>query len=196
MIMDYKYILASGSPRRRQLLAELGMDFEVIPAKGEEVITSDIPSKVVEELSNQKAIEIFHKLLRESTKSFVVIGADTVVSYSEKILGKPKDREDAERMIRSLQGNRHQVYTGVTVYYGDKGESFTFSECTDVDVYPLTDAEIEAYLDTDEPYDKAGAYGIQGLFGKFVKGIDGDYNNVVGLPLSRLYQELKLRRLI
>ena len=194
--MDYKYVLASGSPRRKQLLGEIIPDFDIIPAKGDEIISSDIPSVVVEDLSDRKAKEIFHKLFRDSKQPLVVIGADTVVSYREKILGKPVDREDAEGMIRSLQGERHQVYTGVTVYYGTEGDQFTFSECTDVDVYPMTDEEVMGYLDTDEPYDKAGAYGIQGIFGRFVKGIDGDYNNVVGLPLARLYRELKKRNLM
>ena len=193
-----KYILASGSPRRRELLGTLGIEFEIIPAEGEEIITSDVPSEVVTSLSEQKAKEIFHKLFRDNKDTLVVIGSDTVVSYKEKILGKPKDRHDAGQMIENLQGETHQVYTGVTVIYGTESEEKTFSfyECTDVDVYPMNEKEISDYLDTDEPYDKAGAYGIQGIFGKYVKGIKGDYNNVVGLPLSRLYQELKVRDLI
>ena len=193
-----KYILASGSPRRRELLGSLGIDFEIIPAEGEEVITSEIPSEVVTSLSEQKAKEIFHKVLRDNKDTLVVIGSDTVVSYKEKILGKPKDRDDAGRMIEDLQGKTHQVYTGVTVIFGNGSleEAFSFYECTNVNVYPMDEKEISDYLDTDEPYDKAGAYGIQGLFGKYVRGIEGDYNNVVGLPLSRLYQELKVRKLI
>lgn len=198
MIMGYKYILASGSPRRRELLGSLGIDFEVIPATGEEIVDSTKPSEVVSSLSSQKAKEIFHKLLRDNTDTLVVIGSDTVVSYSEKILGKPKDREDADRMIRSIQGDLHQVYTGVTIVYGnaDDHKELTFFECTDVEVYDMDDDEISAYLDTDEPYDKAGAYGIQGLFGKYVKRINGDYNNVVGLPVARLYREMKNNGLI
>ncbi len=193
-----RYILASGSPRRRELLGTLDIEFEIIPAEGEEIITSDVPSEVVTSLSEQKAKEIFHKLFRDNKDTLVVIGSDTVVSYREKILGKPKDRNDAEEMIRNLQGETHQVYTGVTVIYGSGGEekSFSFYECTDVNVYPMSEKEIMDYLDTDEPYDKAGAYGIQGIFGRYVKGIEGDYNNVVGLPLSRLYQKLKTRDLI
>ncbi len=196
--MNYRYILASGSPRRKELLGSLGFEFEIIPATGEEIIESTVPSEVVCSLSEQKAKEIFHKLLRDNTDTLVVIGSDTVVSYSEKILGKPKDRSDAEEMIRSIQGDLHQVYTGVTVIYGnnESSKSFTFHECTDVEVYQMDDDEINAYLDTDEPYDKAGAYGIQGIFGKYVKGITGDYNNVVGLPVSRLYQEMKKNHLI
>ena len=199
MIMDYKYILASGSPRRRELLGLLEVDFEVVPATGEEVINSDVPSEVVVSLSQQKAKEIFHKLLRDNKDALVVIGADTVVSYKEKILGKPDGRETAREMIGMLEGDSHEVYTGVTVMYTDdigNEESFSFYECTRVNCYDMSEAEIEGYLDTDEPYDKAGAYGIQGTFGKFVKGIDGDYNNVVGLPTARLYQEMKKHGLV
>ncbi|SDB42651.1 nucleoside triphosphate pyrophosphatase [Butyrivibrio sp. INlla16] len=193
-----KYILASGSPRRKELLGSLGINFEIIPATGEEIITSEVPSEVVTSLSKQKAKEIFHKVLRDNKDTVVVIGSDTVVSYKEKILGKPKDRKDAGQMISDIAGTTHEVYTGVSVVYGDNSDEkeFTFYECTKVKVFPMSEDEIEAYLDTDEPYDKAGAYGIQGLFGKFVEGIEGDYNNVVGLPLSRLYQELKARNII
>ena len=193
-----RYILASGSPRRRELLGALGFDFEIIPAVGEEIITSEVPSEVVTSLSQQKAKEIFHKVLRDNKDTLVVIGSDTVVSYREKILGKPKDKEDARRMIRLIVGHTHEVYTGVTVIYetsvGEK--EISFYECTKVRVYPMTDDDIEAYLDTDEPYDKAGAYGIQGIFGKYVEGIDGDYNCVVGLPVARLYQEMRKNKLV
>ena len=203
--MKYRCILASGSPRRRELLGLLGFSYEIIPAESEEIVTSDVPSEVVEELSHQKAKEIFHKLLRDSKEPLIVIGADTVVSYKGNILGKPAGREDAGKMIGMLQGNVHEVYTGVTCFYTDKTGaevaeadicSFTFSECTRVKCYPMTDAEISAYLDTDEPYDKAGAYGIQGLFGKHISGIEGDYNNVVGLPVARLYKEMKDHNLL
>ncbi|WP_026494317.1 Maf family protein [Butyrivibrio sp. WCD3002] len=197
--MDYKYILASGSPRRRELLGLLNVEFEVVPAEGEEIISSDVPSEVVVSLSQQKAKEIFHKLLRDNKYALVVIGADTVVSYKEKILGKPADRQDAGRMIGMLEGDSHEVYTGVTVMYTDEDgneKSFSFYECTRVNCFSMSDAEIEGYLDTDEPYDKAGAYGIQGAFGKFVRGIEGDYNNVVGLPTARLYQEMKKHGLV
>ena len=193
-----RYVLASGSPRRKELLGGLGFEFEIIPATGEEVITSDVPSEVVKSLSQQKAKEIFHKLFTDNKDTLVVIGSDTVVSYKEKILGKPTDRQDARRMIESIAGGTHEVYTGVTLCYSENGEAkeFTFYECTEVRVFPMTDSEIEGYLDTDEPYDKAGAYGIQGIFGKYVKGIDGDYNCVVGLPVARLYQEMKNLNLI
>ncbi|WP_408071525.1 Maf family protein [Butyrivibrio sp. JL13D10] len=193
-----RYVLASGSPRRKELLGSLGINFEIIPAEGEEIITSDVPSEVVTSLSQQKAKEIFHKLFTDNKDTLVVIGSDTVVSYKEKILGKPIDREDAKRMIESIQGDIHEVYTGVTLMYTDEGEpkEFTFYECTKVRVFAMTEAEVQDYLDTDEPYDKAGAYGIQGIFGKYVAGIDGDYNCVVGLPVARLYQEMKRLGLI
>lgn len=193
-----RYVLASASPRRRQLLGSLGINFEIIPATDDEHITSDVPSEVVTSLSEQKAKEIFHKLLTDNKDTLVVIGSDTVVSYKEKILGKPTDREDAKRMIQSIAGDTHEVYTGVTLMYTDEtgSKEFSFYECTKVRVFPMTDSEIEDYLNTDEPYDKAGAYGIQGIFGKYVEGIDGDYNCVVGLPVARLYQEMKKLKLI
>ena len=123
----------------------------------------------------------------------IIIGADTVVSIDGKILGKPADTEEAREMIYKLQGKSHMVYTGVTVIAksGDMVSASSFAEGTKVNVAPMTENEIEAYISTDEPYDKAGAYGIQGLFGKFIEGIKGDYFNVVGLPVHRLYEELK-----
>jgi septum formation protein len=152
---------------------------------------------VVEELSLQKAKEVAERILdgTEPVKDFnVVIGADTVVAADHRILGKPSDREDARRMIEMLQGNVHQVYTGVTLIVKDAEGNIrtaTFHERTDVDVCEMTKEEIEAYIDTEEPYDKAGAYGIQGSFGIYIRGIRGCYYNVVGLPISRLYHELK-----
>lgn len=195
-------ILASGSPRRKELLEQIGLEFEICPAKGEERITGSRPEQVVTELSKQKAEEIasgilgFQEKNKELTtpREMLVIGADTVVAYEGKILGKPKDAEDAKRMLTMLSGNTHSVYTGVTVVVMDgKGRcgEHSFFEKTDVTMYPMTGQEIEEYIATGEPMDKAGAYGIQGACASFVKGIRGDYNNVVGLPLARLYQELK-----
>ncbi len=200
----YHIVLASASPRRRELLAQAGMEFTVISAKGEEVITSTHPADVVEELSRQKAMEVADRILEgrvEEAQDFdVVIGADTVVAYDHKILGKPGDREEARKMITMLQGNVHQVYTGVTLVLKDgKGNihTRTFSECTDVDVCEMSMDEVEEYISTPEPYDKAGAYGIQGSFGVYIRGIRGCYYNVVGLPISRLTHELKdFRRLL
>ncbi|MCR4903941.1 MAG: Maf family protein [Butyrivibrio sp.] len=193
-----KFVLASGSPRRKELLSEIIPEFEIIPAKGEEVIKDTDPAMVVESLSKQKCEEIFHKILTNEGSDIVVIGADTVVSYNQKILGKPCDKADARRMISDFQGDVHQVYTGVTIMYvkDSSEQSFTFHVRTDVEVYDMTDEEIESYISTDEPYDKAGGYGIQGLFGVYVKGIRGDYNNVVGLPVSKLFHECKRLELI
>ena len=191
-------ILASASPRRSELLRQAGLEFEVIPSKGDEIITGTHPAEVVEELSLQKAKDVAARILEgkeERASDFrVVIGADTVVAFDHTILGKPADHEDARRMIRMLQGNVHQVYTGVTLIAKDeKGDTRTrtFSECTDVDVCEMTEDEIEEYISTGEPYDKAGAYGIQGSFGIYIRGIRGCYYNVVGLPISRLCHELK-----
>ena len=194
-----RYILASGSPRRRELLSKVLSEYEVIPAVSEEKTTSTEPSKVVEELSFQKASEIFHKIFINERDRYVVIGADTVVSYKGKILGKPKDREDAAGMIKQFSGDTHAVYTGVTLFYVDENGRqchYTFHEETLVDVAAMTDKEIEDYVATGEPDDKAGAYGIQGQFAIYIEGIKGDYYNVVGLPIARLYREMKSKKLL
>ena len=186
-----KIILASQSPRRRELMEMLGLPFEVMVSEAEEKITGTDPAAVTEELSARKAAAVAAEI-REG----IVIGADTVVALQGRILGKPADRAGAEAMIRSLQGQSHMVYTGVTLIRKRDGhtEARTFSEGTRVRVAAMSDSEIQAYLDTDEPYDKAGAYGIQGIFGKHIAGIEGDFYNVVGLPVHRLYQELKKLR--
>lgn len=195
--MKDRIILASASPRRSELLKQAGLSFAVIPSKAKETITSTHPAEVVEELSSQKAWEVADRILRggEDVTDFdVVIGADTVVAVDHQILGKPVDHDDAANMIGMLQGRVHQVYTGVTlIVKGAKGNirTRTFHERTDVDVCPMTDDEIEDYISTPEPYDKAGAYGIQGSFGIYISGIHGCYYNVVGLPISRLVHELE-----
>ncbi len=193
-----RYVLASGSPRRRELLAKVVPDFEIIPAVSEEEATSSEPEDIVKELSFQKASEIFYKLLTDDGDRLVVIGADTVVSYNHEVLGKPRDEEDAARMVGMLAGQEHCVYSGVTCFYLDEGtvRNFSFTECTKVRVNDMTRDEIKSYAHSGEPMDKAGAYGIQGQFAKFVTGIDGDYYNVMGLPVARLYQELKAHELI
>lgn len=195
--MDRKIILASKSPRRQVLLRLGGIAFEVVASCAEEMITKKIPEEVVEELSHQKAKTVYEALSEKSNA--VIIGADTIVSYSDEILGKPQDKADARRMLRLLSGQVHEVYTGVTVMWNNmRGEMLekTFSECTKVKFYPLDDSEIESYIESGDPMDKAGAYGIQSGAAKFVEKIDGDYNNVVGLPLARLYHELKSSELI
>ena len=188
-------ILASGSPRRLDLLRQVGIEPEVEPSHVEEVITSTVPDQVVMELSRQKAEDV---AVRHAGEDVVVIGADTVVAFDGKILGKPKDEADAIHMISSFQGKTHQVYTGVTLVFcgkagektGERWKTITFAEETDVHVCLMTEEQIQAYVKTGEPMDKAGAYGIQGYFAAWVSGISGDYNNVVGLPVGRVYRTI------
>ena len=186
---DREIVLASASPRRRELLGQIGIVPEIIPSTLEEKITTDRPEDVVKELSLQKAADVAERC----AKGTIVIGADTVVAAEGRILGKPKSHEEAELMIALLAGKTHQVYTGVTmIVCGQEGRGRkTFAEKTDVHVYPMTAEEIHEYAFSEEPMDKAGAYGIQGKFASYIKGIDGDYNNVVGLPVGRVYQEMK-----
>lgn len=186
--MNKELILASASPRRIELLHQIGLQARVEPSHVEEHITKSDPGEVVMELSAQKAAEVAERLGRKDT---VVLGADTIVVYGGEIFGKPKDAADAERMLKCLRGNVHQVYTGVTVVDGETKKIHSFFEKTDVCVYPMDEAEIARYVAGGDSMDKAGAYGIQGEFSAFIKGIHGDYNNVVGLPVGRVYQELK-----
>ena len=210
---NVRLVLASASPRRRELLSQIGLEFTVMPSTKEENAKTTKAGALVQELSRQKAVDIWEQLsggqgqnpdadqeqISEETQEpnlngkrqleLLVIGADTVVCCEGKILGKPHSREAAAEMLTALQGRSHEVYTGVTLY--SQSETVTFFECTQVEFYPMTEVEISEYIDSKEPMDKAGAYGIQGLGARFVKGIRGDYNNVVGLPVGRLYQELK-----
>lgn len=212
---NVRLVLASASPRRRELLSQIGLEFTVMPSTKEENAKTTEAGALVQELSRQKAVDIWEQLsggqgqnpdadqeqIAEETQEPnlngkrqpepLVIGADTVVCCEGKILGKPHSREAAAEMLTALQGRSHEVYTGVTLY--SQSETVTFFECTQVEFYPMTEVEISEYIDSKEPMDKAGAYGIQGLGARFVKGIRGDYNNVVGLPVGRLYQELKSR---
>jgi len=186
-----KIILGSASPRRKELLERMGLTFEVIPSKGEEIITKKIPSEIVTELAQQKARAVLRGLT-ERDRDLLIIGADTIVAYGHQILGKPADEEDAYRMLQTLSGKTHQVYTGVCLFRvnPDGCTEHLFYEKTDVTFYPLTDREIWEYIRTGDSMDKAGAYGIQGIFAKYVREIHGDYNNVVGLPIARLYHEM------
>ena len=185
-------VLASGSPRRKELLAKTGLKFSVVVSGGEEKAETSDPAETVEKLSLDKASAVAD-LLQDEKEPQLIIGADTVVACDGEILGKPSDREDAFRMLWKLQGQTHQVYTGVTLLLKKKHtwQAHTFSEKTDVQFYPVSREELLAYIETGEPMDKAGSYGIQGGFGIYVKGICGDYNNVVGLPVGRLVYELK-----
>lgn len=187
--MGYRFILASASPRRRELLKQIGVAFEVMPAKGEEVITKEQPEQAVMELSRQKAEEIAAGIQDEQV---LVLGADTVVVYDGKILGKPKDETDARAMLSMLSGRTHSVFTGVTVIVirNGKSEIHSFYEETKVTMYPMTDAQISYYIQTGEPMDKAGAYGIQGKGAVFIEKINGDYNNVVGLPVAKIFYKM------
>ncbi len=217
-----KIILASASPRRRELLGQIGLDFEIRVSDVEEKVSAVLPEQVVEELSAQKAGAVL-ETLSDSTEDMVVIGADTVVALEGQILGKPRSPKEARQMLERLSGKTHAVYTGVTLLYrpgtgvGIRGEALgetggtrialtgesgleedsgsvrrrVFHERTDVTFYPLTEEEIAFYISSGDCMDKAGAYGIQGIFARYVKEIQGDYNNVVGLPVGRLYQEAK-----
>lgn len=180
-----KIILASASPRRRELFTVITDDFEIIPSNAEETVPDGISAlEQAEYLAGIKASDIAKK-----HPDRVVIGADTCVVADKEVLGKPKNKADAERMLRLLSGKTHRVITGCAICKGNKFTSF--SNITEVEFYPLSDIEIEEYINTLEPYDKAGGYGIQGKAGLFVKGIKGDYFNVVGLPVSQLNRELK-----
>lgn len=183
-----KIILASSSPRRREILEQIGIDFDIIPSSCSEVITKDVPKDIVEELAFQKAQEVFEK----TDENAIVIGADTIVVLNDDIMGKPKDEKDAFDMLNELQDNTHTVYTGVCVFMKEKEQikKIVFSEATKVSVYPMAKEQILDYIATGEPMDKAGAYAVQGRFAIYIKKIDGDYNNVVGLPIARLYMEM------
>lgn len=184
-------ILASGSPRRKELLEQLGWEFRILPAEREELTQQQKPADIVRELSYRKAMEVAGKVPEGS----IVIGADTMVAYGEELLGKPQNEEIACKMLRRLQGKVHQVLTGVSVVTrtGEDYEYFTFDDITDVELYPMTETQIREYVATKEPMDKAGAYAIQGIAARYVKGIRGEYSNVVGLPIARLYQEMNRR---
>lgn len=191
-------ILGSASPRRRELLHQIGLEFTVIKSDCEERITSDVPKEVVCELSLQKATDVFSKVgagaySAMQKQEVLVIGSDTVVALENEILGKPSDQEEAVSMLKRLQGKVHQVYTSVSFLWEEDGavQEHTFYEVTNVEVLPMTEEEILYYVSLNTCMDKAGAYGIQNEFACFVKGIQGDYNTVVGLPVGSVYQELK-----
>ncbi len=190
----YQVILASNSPRRREILEQVGVTFTVLKSSVEEVITKTKPAEVVQELSLQKAEDVanhFDKSNMEGTA--IIIGADTVVAINDSILGKPKDINNARQMLSSLQGSVHSVFTGVSIVIlkGEDKHILSFYEETKVEVFPMSEDEIEHYLSCGEYADKAGAYGIQGRFGAYIKGIQGDYYNVVGFPVARFLQILK-----
>lgn len=223
--MGKRIILGSASPRRRELLAQIGVEFEVRVSDKEEIYESSVPEEIVKELALMKAENVAEDLAESGAaagvenvlegfaengaaagnedkrrphaagiKDTVVIGADTIVVLDGRILGKPADETDAVRMLNSLQGRRHDVYTGVAVLdYDSSGEKhvYNYSVGTAVYVNEMTEEEILAYVKTKDPLDKAGAYGIQGRFAAYIDRIEGDYYNVVGLPVSRVYRTLR-----
>lgn len=179
-------LLASQSPRRKQLMALLPWEFDVCTKSVEEQIDSQLtPALNVQNLARQKA-----QAVADEHEDTWVIGADTVVCYQGRIMGKPKDENEAKEMLRLLSGKTHQVYTGVAVIYKEKGICHTFYQETQVTMQILTDTEIEDYIATEEPKDKAGAYGIQGYGARYITEIHGDYYNVMGLPVHALYNQL------
>ncbi len=191
--MKKRIILSSASPRRRELLSQIGVGFEVLVSDGEENYTSTDPAEIVKELALAKAENV--AAVVESIENTLLIGADTIVVLDGEILGKPKNEEDAFRMLKHLQGRNHQVYTGTALLaHDEKGEKTVIShaEQTEVFVHAMEDAEIRRYIATGEPMDKAGGYGIQGGFAAYIDRIEGDYYNVVGLPVAYLYQQLKM----
>lgn len=189
-----KLILASGSPRRKELLEKRGYEFDIIKAVKDECTDKTKPADVVKDLSLSKAREVFDRILDEKLyeKPFQVLGSDTIVAFGDVILGKPVDRDDAKRMIQMIQNNNHQVYTGVAIIKMEElGETVvSFAEKTEVYVKPMTESEIEAYVATGECDDKAGAYGIQGVFGQYIDHIEGDLSNVIGLPVDKVIEYL------
>ena len=180
MKQKHEILLASGSPRRRELLTQAGFSFTVLTADVDETIEETAPDNVVAELSKRKA-EAVHK--KSDQSEMIIVAADTIVACDGEILGKPADEEDAVRMLTELSGKTHEVFTGVTVILTD-GSEITFTNCTKVTMYAVSEAEIRDYVASREPMDKAGAYGIQGIGARLVKQIEGDYNNVVGFPLA------------
>lgn len=185
-----KYILASKSPRRSEILKNLGMDFEIVVSEADESCDASSPAKLTEELAQRKALAV-KELLRSEGRydgDTVIIAADTVVAQDGEILGKPSSREDARRMLSKLSGKSHSVVSGLCLVRGEK----TIVSHTETKVFfdEIPEEELAKYLDTDEPYDKAGAYAIQGLASRWISGIEGCYFGVVGLPVNLLHRML------
>ena len=183
---DYKIILASRSPRRQQLLTELGLKFEVVVKDFDETFPSGLTG---EEIARYIAYRKAASFENEIPENAIVIAADTIVWCNEKVLGKPVNKEDAFAILKEISGNTHEVITGVSLR--SKSKEITFSESTKVTFEPFSEEETEYYIENYKPYDKAGAYGIQEWIGIIAcSHIEGSYFNVVGLPVQRLYKEL------
>jgi len=180
-----KIILASQSPRRKELLSLLGLNYEAIPADIDEQIdlNNDL-IKEIEKLSYQKANHVF-----KNHSDALIIGSDTIVKIGNDVLGKPSSYEQAKKMLEELSNKTHEVVTGVSIIVGESVE--TFSSIAKVTFYELSEKEIDEYIKTNEPMDKAGAYAIQGIGAKFIKSIEGDYHTIMGLPIGELYHRLQ-----
>ena len=182
---NIRIVLASKSPRRKELLEQLHLPFEIIVSEIEEQIDHENDLvKEIEKLSYQKAEAVYRK-----ESDALIIGSDTIVKIGNEALGKPHTIEEAREMLHKLSGKTHEVVTAVTILYRDQTE--TFSSIAEVTFYPLSEEEIDGYISTNEPFDKAGAYAIQGDAAKFIRCIHGDYYTIVGLPIGELYQRLK-----
>lgn len=201
-----EYILASGSPRRKEILAQVGISFKVIKSDCEEVSSHSEPENIVGELAGLKCLDVADRIISGKTGCHIpdadtifVIGADTIVSADGIIMGKPKDKDHAYKMIKKIQGRDHTVNTGVCIAKlvcdGTGGYCIadvrTFTEDSTVSVIPMDDDEINEYISGKEPYDKAGGYAIQGQFARYIKGISGDFYNIVGFPVCRFLSEIK-----
>ena len=189
-----KYILASASPRRREILSGLGLDFTVLVADADETCDLTDPGERVEFISLKKCLAVRDRLMAEGMDpadgDTVIIASDTLVTLNGEFLGKPRDEADALRMMELLEGRTHTVASGIAVWH--KGRTVTAHELTEVTFAPMSPAEIGAYIATGEPFGKAGGYAIQGHASRYITGIRGDYFNVVGLPVRRLYETLRL----
>jgi septum formation protein len=195
----YQIILASESPRRKEIMETMGIPYKVMTSNVEEVVKETEPEKMVQALAELKTSAIEDRLDAQEKsepnlykEDRIIIGADTMVFYQEHALGKPKNTKDAFRILRMLSGNTHEVMTGVSIIICKEGkkEKISFAVSTKVIVHTLTDQQIVDYIATGEPMDKAGAYAIQGKFGIFIRKIDGDYYNVMGLPIAKIYSTL------
>jgi septum formation protein len=183
--MSATLILASSSPRRQEILKQVNLSFQIRkPEIDESVIHSADPVEKVSQLASAKG-----KVIPIQHEQEIILSADTVVSMNQQIFEKPKNKQEAHEMITALSGGTHDVFTGVMIRSAER--EVTFTEQTQVEFWPLTNELINRYIETEEPYDKAGAYGIQSMGAMFVKQITGDYYNVVGLPVSRVVRELQ-----
>jgi septum formation protein len=183
-------ILASNSPRRREILSQLNINFDVAPSKFEETLIDMKPIELVEHFAYMKALDVFESLKGNLPQDAYILGSDTIV-YSNSIMGKPKSDEEAFQMLKSLSNKEHQVISGLSVIQGSTGKAITMNESTRVWFRELNDREITNYISSGEHKDKAGAYAIQGIGSLFVEKIHGCYFNVVGLPINKLFKIMK-----